>query len=599
MDLSFNIYYFLRDTLLMMLAWFLMASSFHSWGNFLSKKIGIIVKGQKGIFVKIWLGFVACIVFFSIYQLFLPINAFASSLFYISGIICFFIKNGSKLPNFFKSIGWQKILIILLTLFLASAVSIQVPTNVDSGFYHFNSIRWLNEYHIIKGLGNLHSKLGFNQLFFIFCASINFHPYLNDYAFHAANSFIYALFFITLVFNGTLIDSLFLGLFFFIPMPYSWLSSPTPDIASTLIQIVAFRFFLEAVYFKPQNQERSAYISLVAILSAILITIKLSNIVFTIGLGLTTIFFSYKYKMSKQENKQIGKTFIFIGLVFFIWIIRGYIQTGYPLFPSTIGKINTSWTVPEIIARIERNRVYAGSRSCERTFNIDSPLIQNYAWVPYWIKRYFFDTDIHWSGETIDKIIIIPYLLFFPSTINNWGIGSITLCIVSLALFLVWLICLMREKALFHKSNILFLLLIMQIGSLIFWFFTAPCPRFANGTFIIIFIINLLLLKEAKPKLIVSKGIKKALLLYSLLMFIWNFNISYSYNEFYINGIQVLKKYPMKEHITQTGLKILIPEKGAIFIGDSDLPATPNKFDSLSLLSDNIEDGFCIKGEKQ
>ena len=296
-----NLPLFLQASILMMISWLLLAMSFFSWGRFFSRILNIKIDGKKGVIANIWLGFIFCIIFFSIYHLFLPINAFASSIFYFPGIIYFSIKYGKKLPGFVKSIGSLKLSVIVLTLFIASAVAIQLPTNFDAGLYHLNSIRWNNEYHIVKGLGNLHTRLGFNQSFFLFCASLNFHPFLNEYGFHASNSFLFALFFVGMIIGGKTIDLLFACLFIFIPMPYHWMTSPTPDFASTVIQIITFRYFVEAVHYKPQTKERISIISFVGLLSAILITIKLSNVVYVACLGLITIIFGMRSVRKKPR----------------------------------------------------------------------------------------------------------------------------------------------------------------------------------------------------------------------------------------------------------------------------------------------------------
>ena len=509
MNLSFDILGFFRDTTLLMMSWFLLAISFFIWGRFLSKILNIKINGKKGIFANVWLGFVFCIFVFSVYHLFLPINAFASSIFYIPGIIYFFIKYGKKLPAFVKSIGVLKLAVILLTLFAASSVAIQVPTNFDTGLYHLNSIRWNNEYHIIKGIGNLHTRLGFNQTFFLYCASLNFHPFLNDYAFHTSNSFLYALFFVGLIMNGTFIDLLIASLFFFIPMPYHWLTSPTPDLASTFIQIVTFRYFVEAIHFNPKSDDRIGLISFAAILSALLLTIKLSNIVYAAGLGVVTIFFNQKYGLNDIEKKQIGRSFIFIGIFFAIWITRGYIQTGYPLFPSSIGGINTQWTVPKEIAKRMENNVYAGSRSGETLFDIDSPLFKNYAWLPLWMKKSFYDdVQFYWNGDFFSDLIMIVSLILFPSTVNNWGIGSASLFLLSLLLLIIFLASIIKKKQSF-KGNMLFYLLLAEISSILFWFFMAPCLRFSNGIFIILFVTSLLLIKAVYPNLHINVWGKK------------------------------------------------------------------------------------------
>ncbi|QNP52660.1 hypothetical protein H9L05_02570 [Hymenobacter qilianensis] len=40
------------------------------------------------------------------------------------------------------------------------------PANFDSGLYHFQTLKWLNEYPTVPGLGNLHGRLAFNSSWF-------------------------------------------------------------------------------------------------------------------------------------------------------------------------------------------------------------------------------------------------------------------------------------------------------------------------------------------------------------------------------------------------------------------------------------------------
>lgn len=592
MNFQFDLYGFIRDSMLVMLAWFLMAISYYIWGRFLSKILNIKISGNKGIIAKIWLGFAFCIFIFSIYHLFLPIDAFASCLFYIPGILVFFARYSKKIPNFIKSIGWLKLLAILITLFVIATFAIQFPNHLDTGLYHLNSIRWINEHHIIKGIGNLHDRLGFNQLFFIYSASLNFHPYFNDYAFHLSNSFLCALFFVGMFLNGYIIDLAILCLFFFIPMPFYWISTPSPDLASTVLQIVIFRYFIEAIYFNEKSKDRSNFIAFAAILSGVAITLKLSNTIFVLGLGLTTILFNYKYKLERNEKKNISKTFIFIGLLLFFWIIRGYIQTGYPLFPSTIGKISFVWTVPEEIAINQKNYIYISACNVEIN-DINSPIFKDYSWLNHWFELNFLDV-VAFDDNLIGNIEHFITLSLFPFTINNFNLGSITLIIISFVLFFIWLIKALKNKSLFSKNCCINCLLLSNIAYIVFWFFTAPDPRFLNGIIIIGFIVCLLIIKSTFPKLYVKKEIKIAMCFYPLVLFIWNFNTCFSSNDFYINKIFVLPKYKMQEFITNSGLKVLKPIKLDYNIWDSSLPASPHPLKSLSLIGTTISEGFRI-----
>jgi hypothetical protein len=53
------------------------------------------------------------------------------------------------------------VLVVLLALG-AALVSIERPAHYDDGLYFQQSLRWLREYPLVPGLGNLHSRLAYN-----------------------------------------------------------------------------------------------------------------------------------------------------------------------------------------------------------------------------------------------------------------------------------------------------------------------------------------------------------------------------------------------------------------------------------------------------
>ena len=594
MHFSIDLTSFIRDILLIILSWFFMTTAFTSWGGFLTRIIGINISGKKGFFANIWLGWCFCLFFFAVYHLFLPINAFASALFYFPAIIYFFIKYGKKLWPAVKSIDWLKISAIVLVAIAAAAVAIQIPLNYDGGLYHMNSIRWANEHHIIKGIGNLHTRLGFNQLYFLYAASLNFHPYLNDYAFHTANSFLYIIFAAGMIMSGTFIDLLLFCLFFFLPMPYYWIAEPTPDIASLFLQIIAFRYFIDVVHYKNCEHERSSYIGFVAIIAALLVAVKLSNIVFASGMGLIAFLYCYKNPLEALEKKTVRRSLVFLVIFAAIWVVRGYIQSGYPVFPSSAGRIAFDWTVPERMAKYTETCVYVGSRTGGQIYDPKSPVLQDGAWFDFWVKDNFFNEQHYLSDDLTQDIFTWLLLIFFPITMFNWGMGSITLLVISALLVLAWLRALFRQKNLFVQTDKLFYLLLVDAASILFWFLVAPEVRFANGLFIILFIVSLMMIKTAYPKLNIRNDIKKLFWFFPVFMFIWAFYVSYSIDEFRISGMVVLNKLPMKNFVTDSGLTIYVPVKGDQ-CWDSALPSTPEPEKGLALLGSTLDEGFCMK----
>lgn len=586
---------FIGCSLLIMVIWGFMAAAFYSWGGFLAKLTGINIEGNKKHAAKLWLGWVFGLFFFAFYHLFLPINAFASCLFYVSGIIFFFIKYGKRLLPFLKSIGTFKLIAVFFIFFTSAIIAIQLPVNYDTGLYHLNSIRWANEHHIIKGIGNVHVRLGLNQLFFLYAASLNFHPFFNDYAFHAANSFLYAVFAASMVLSGTIVDLLLLCLFFYIPMPYYWIANPTPDIASTLLQITAFWFFIEAVYFRPDGKDKAHVISLAAILSAILVTVKLSNIVFALGLGFITLIYCRKHPFDTVGKKVFGRTFAFIGIFVALWVLRGYIQSGYPAFPSDIGGIKFDWSVPKRLANYMENCVYCGSRTNGQIVNPKHPIfMEKWAWLDAWVKWNFFDEKEYLSGDYKTDTVTWLMLILFPMIMFNWGMGSITLFIISTLLFLIWLRALIRKKVLFSQTNYMFYLFLVAFASVCFWFFVAPEVRFANGIFIVLFISSLLLVKKAYPALGVNIEIKRNMLIFPIIIFIWAFGLGYSVDMFRADGMMKLKKVPMNTFVTDSGITLLVPVLSDQ-CWDSELPSTPEPEKGLALRGTSIDDGFCLK----
>lgn len=589
---------FIGNSILIVFVWCLLAIAFYFWGSLLANLIGINILGKKRHVARIWLGWIFGLFFFAFVHLFFPIDAFVSSFFYGIGIIGFFIKNSKKILPFIKRIGTLKIVYIVLILIASSIIAVQLPINYDTGLYHLNSIRWANEHHIIKGIGNLHVRLGLNQLFFLYAASLNFHPFFNDYAFHVANSFLYAVFVVGMIINGTAIDLILLCLFFYLPMPYYWIANPTPDMASTLLQITAFWFFIETVYFKPEGKDKAHLISIAAILSAILVTVKLSNVLFAFGLGFITIIYTRKHSFDALGKKVFRNSFIFIGIFVCLWIIRGYIQTGYPLFPSDKGCIKFDWTVPKSLANYMENCVYCGSRTNGQIVDPKHPIfIEKWAWLDAWIKWNFFDENELLSGDTIEDLKTWNLLIFFPIILLNWGMGSVTLFSVGSVLFIVWLRALFIQNNLFNKSNYVFYLLLVSFASICFWFFVAPEVRFANGVFILYFTSALLLVKIAFPNLTLSIEHKRVLVILPTILFVWSFINGYKVDLYRIDGMVKLKKAPMKTFVTNSGLELLVPTLSDQ-CWDSNLPSTPEPKKGLVLRGETLDEGFRIISDK-
>ena len=137
-----------------------------------------------------WSGWAITLFLLQTLNLFFPINLFSSIPFLLLGIILaiVFLENEIRKQEALTFSWIYPVLLVITTIWIA-ILSMSSPTIFDDGLYHFNSIRWLNEYPIVLGLGNLHSRLAFNQSFFAYVAYLNLYPLFN-HGYNLANSFL-------------------------------------------------------------------------------------------------------------------------------------------------------------------------------------------------------------------------------------------------------------------------------------------------------------------------------------------------------------------------------------------------------------------------
>jgi hypothetical protein len=231
-----------------------MFSAFYGWGRVGFSILKVNDRAAKSLFATTWLGFAMVLVVLQAIHLFVPIDWRVSTIVYGAGLAFSFPALLKVLQNPRTTLNLNRFFYALLVLVFASWIasrSMLPPMNFDSGLYHFNTIRWINSYPIVPGLGNLFFCLAYNQSFFVYAASLNFFPYF-PHGHNLANSFLLCLVLIQIISQllaqfgqgRSLLNSdplLYMPPLFVLPIliyyavRWEWLSSPTPDVASILI----------------------------------------------------------------------------------------------------------------------------------------------------------------------------------------------------------------------------------------------------------------------------------------------------------------------------------------------------------------------------
>ncbi len=262
----------------------------------------------------------------------------------------------------FKSISIYLKISFAIILFSALLKCAQFPSILDNESYYIQTIKWLNEYGLVRGLANLNAAFGQTSGWHILQSGFNFSFVTN--CINDINGFLLVIcifYFLTQTevllkqkkqFHWTLF------IVFFNVLSFQFINAPSPDMPLFLIGQVVFYLFLK----ENKTFETTKVITLLLVFLVFLkITIA--------PIGLLVLLLVY------QEKR--GTLFLaLIGLIFgFLWMAKNVILTGYPLFPFSFFGWNVDWKMPEnLILKINnmiQNHEFIGLKDYENFSVID------------------------------------------------------------------------------------------------------------------------------------------------------------------------------------------------------------------------------------
>ena len=405
----------------------------------------------------LWLGFSALLACIEFLHLFTPIDWRVSSfIFSVSLLPLLSNKNrleiNEALQDVWNLVCRHYLLTLLISLFalIWCLRSMGLSNNFDSGLYHFGSIRWMNEYPTVPGLGNVHWRLALNQSYFGFLSLINIYPLWNK-GYAVGGLFLLYLASFSLIQTARTQDVSWRWLFgsvVFIYLGYlaGTLPNPSPDTAVGLVEIVIFALLFRMIKnhkSDPSQDFRDAIVIL--FLSFSLATIKLSSAVFAAMSVFVVLFF--QFAEIRRAYRGYIKVFVLLALLGCVHIFRGYLLSGLPLFPSTFaGAWKLDWAVPIDLVKFEVNLIYSWGRQPGEM--LANQVLGQWGWISSWLGTIsFFDQ-----------------FLF---------------CIATALMFLNLAVGLRPTSRLVAKK---YLILYLPICStFLFWFLTAPDPRFLGA----------------------------------------------------------------------------------------------------------------------
>ena len=282
-----------------------------------------------------------------------------------------------------EEISPARIIVIGILFLLFAYGSSHGFMHYDSDLYHAQSIRWIEEYGVVKGLGNLHTRLAYNSASFCLTALYSM-SFLNGQSYHVCAGFL-----------AFIIAVLCMGLFkkesikvfklsnivrvvsiYYILTIFDEMVSPASDYFMVLMTFGIMILYMELI--EGHETDALPYAFLV-LLCLVVISIKVSGAL-VILLSAYPICLFIKAKDTGSVIK-----FSILGIVTVVpFLIRNVILSGYLLYPfPSIDIFDFEYKMPSWVAEFDSHEIQVYGRGYSDVTRYDEPFTR---WIGSWFS---------------------------------------------------------------------------------------------------------------------------------------------------------------------------------------------------------------------
>src|SRR5260370_3437626 len=467
-----------------------------------------------------------------------------------------------------RTTRWGSLTLLVPCAFFAAMQAFTNGYCYDNLLYHLAAVRWVADFGSVPGLANLHGRLGFNSALHPLAAFFGA-PFGIAIGSEFVNPVIVLCVCAVLVQGirlkpkefftpGSVYAALFLPLI--LSLLFSdCLSSPQPDIAGAAIAILVTWHLREIIFDQEAvaGSEQGAFLRCL-MAGSLVAMLKLSYAMFGLAAaGVVTLIVLFR----QRRLTSIWPPALVVFLLSIQWVCRGYITSGYPFYPMDVGAIQFDWMVPVRSTLGERNWIL----SCAREPYQDWHTVLGSS-----------DWFLPWVATTISDLFVRQSLLLFSS-----------------GLFLA----LISRRGRWRKPRFYqwCWLIVPTIVSLVFWFLTAPAPRFAEAAIwpaaADVAFLPFACLDTVRPSLRVFNSILIAGLI--ALELSWGFIRLVTEHEEFPNFVGAPRQ--LVPRLTFSGLTVWVPVEGDV-TGAWQIPALPpSSFNPrLEQRGKTFRDGFRV-----
>ena len=326
-------------------------------------------------------------VYSGIYSLFAGVNLMANVILIVSCIliaVVFRKQLGEFLCEQKANITKGKILFVLVLLLLFSYGASRGYLHFDSGLYHAQAIRWIEEYGVVPGLANLHCRLAYNSSAFTLIALYSM-EFLVGQSLHTVAGFMAmvlcgkALGVVQVVSRKKVLLSDFVkvALLFYISIVYTEMMSPASDYFAMLF---LFYIVLTWIELEEKQEKNIASYSLLCVLLAVTVTVKLSAAIMLLMV--------LKPAVVLLKQKRYGQIAVYISLGLLAvlpYLARNVILSGWLVYPFPgIDLFSFDWKIPAGEAMYDAEEIKVYAKGMTDVLLKDTPMTQ---WLPNWFSN--------------------------------------------------------------------------------------------------------------------------------------------------------------------------------------------------------------------
>lgn len=403
------------------------------------------IRSMTGILMS---GIVVATVYAQIFSLFSGVGLTANIVL-VAGCICIGIFERKKLGEWIRSCrdyikNHPRLCGFLVFLFLLMAYGTSCGIiHYDTGLYHAQSIRWIEEYGVVKGLGNLHCRLAYNSASFALTALYSMR-FFGGQSFHVMAGFL--AFILAVECMGLLkavqrkrlnvSDYGRIMAIYYLLIIFDEMVSPASDYFMVL---TAFYLIIRWLALLEENEKQPEAYGLLCLLGVFLMSIKLSA-----ALILLLVIYPAILLIKEKKVKEI-LTFLGMGIFTILpYLIRNVVISGWLVYPFTfIDLFPVDYKIPKGMAEYDAKEIQVWGRGYTDVTQFDTPISQ---WIGNWFR----------SQSMMDKLFIL----------------AAALSVIVLCIRLVRLVTKKGEESVFLLTEL------TLFASFAFWLGTSPLMRY-------------------------------------------------------------------------------------------------------------------------